>query len=127
MTALPPPRDLPLFVYGTLLDETFAGRLLEKPVAGVPARLLDFEILRLERLDYPAVLEAPGEVVAGRVYRDLSPEDYDRLDAYEGVVEGLYRRIEAMIVAGGEGEKGPPEPAFVYMATEKTLRRYGAL
>jgi gamma-glutamylcyclotransferase (GGCT)/AIG2-like uncharacterized protein YtfP len=126
MSALPPPRKLPLFVYGTLLTEEFAGRLLERPVSGEPARLLDFELRRLEQLEYPVVLEVPGEVVDGRLYREISPEEYDRLDAYEGVAEGLYGRIEARVVAGPEGEKGPPEPAFVYVPTDRTLRRYGA-
>lgn len=125
MTALPPVPDLPLFAYGTLLDPGFTRQLLEKPVPSVPARLLDFELLRIEGMPLPTVFEAPGEVVDGRVYRALAPADYERLDAYEGVREGLYTRITARIVAGGK-EDGP-EPAFVYVATEKTLKSYGAL
>lgn len=127
MTSLPPPRDLPLFVYGTLVDETFTTGLLERSVAAEPAVLLDFELVTVEGMPLATVFEAPGEVVEGRVLRALSPEDLDRLDAYEGVAEGLYRRIVARIVAGDPGEKGAPEPAFVYVVTEKTLRRYGAL
>lgn len=116
-----------MFVYGTLLDTEFAARLLEKPVQAEAARLLDFELLRLEGLAYPTVFEAPGEVVEGKLYRRLTAEDYARLDAYEGVHEGLYVRIEARAVAGEAGSRDAPEPVFVYVVTEKTLRRYGAL
>ncbi len=127
MKSLGPPARLPLFVYGTLLDPEFTSRLLEHDVEIEAARLLDFEILTLEGLDYPTVFEAPGEVVAGRLYRELSGEDYHRLDAYEGAHEGLYVRIEAWGVAGEPGSGESPEPVFVYVLTEKTLRRYGAL
>lgn len=121
MTGLPPP----LFVYGTLVDVAFAASVLGRAPEREPARLLDFERLELEGLPYPAVSEAPGEVVEGLVYRGLVPEEIERLDAYEGVAEGLYRRIVAHVVAGEPGQAGPPESAFVYVATEKTLRRYG--
>ncbi|MGH7570907.1 MAG: gamma-glutamylcyclotransferase family protein [Gemmatimonadota bacterium] len=126
MRSLGPPAALPLFGYGTLLDPEFTSRLLEREVASEPARLLDFELLTLEGLAYPTVFEAPGEVVAGGLYRRLTGEDYERLDAYEGVHEGLYVRIEVHVVAGAPGSGGDPEPAFVYVVTEKTLRRYGA-
>lgn len=119
-----PSRLLPLFVYGTLLDETFLGHLLEKPVSSVPAHLLDFELLWLQGFPYPTVFAAPGEQVEGRLYRNLTWEDYRRLDAYEGVGEGLYQRI-AVEVQVEEG--AAPESAYVYHVTEKTLRRYGML
>jgi gamma-glutamylcyclotransferase (GGCT)/AIG2-like uncharacterized protein YtfP len=127
MRALGPTAGLPLFVYGTLLDAGFAARLLERPIEIGHARLLDFELLRLEGLAYPTVFDAPGVVVGGGVCRGLTGEDYERLDAYEGVHEGLYVRIKAHAVAGEAGSKGEPEPVFVYVVTEKALRRYGAL
>lgn len=127
MRALGPTVGLPLFVYGTLLDAGFTARLLERPVEIEPARLLDFELLRLEGLSYPTVFDRPGEVVEGGLYRGLTGEHYERLDAYEGVHEGLYVRIEAHAVAGEAGSRAAPEPVFVYVVTEKTLRRYGAL
>jgi gamma-glutamylcyclotransferase (GGCT)/AIG2-like uncharacterized protein YtfP len=122
-----PPAALPLFVYGTLLDAGFTSRLLERPIEIEPARLLDFELLRLEGLSYPTVFEAPGDVVTGGLYRCLTGDDYERLDAYEGVHEGLYVRIEGHAVAGEAGSRRDSEPVFVYVVTEKTLRRYGAL
>jgi len=118
-----PDRSPPLFVYGTLLDETFTANLLERAVRSEPARLLDFELLTLEGFPYPLAFFAPGETLAGRLYRDLSDDDYHRLDHYEGVNEGLYQRVEASVVVA----RGAPEGAFVYVPTEKTLRRHGAL
>ena len=118
---------MPLFVYGTLVDAVFTARLLERPVKIEPARLLDFELLTLAGLSYPTVFDAPGQVVGGGLYRGLTGEDYERLDAYEGVHEGLYVRIEARAVAGEKGSRAAPEPVFVYVVTEKTLRRYGPL
>lgn len=124
MNTLGPPRDLPLFTYGTLLDPEFAGRLLERPMKPIPARLLDFDLLRVESMPLASVFDAPGEVVEGCIYRDLEPDDWQRLDRYEGVHEGLYTRIVARAVAG---EENAVEPVFVYVATERTLRRYGVL
>ena len=127
MSRLPTAAERPLFVYGTLLDESFTSNLLERTVRSEAARLLDFELLRLEGLGYPTAFYAPGEWIEGRLYRQLSGEDYIRLDTYEGVDEGLYQRVEAVVVAGEERVKRPPETGFVYVPTEKTLRRYGAL
>lgn len=127
MSDLPPPRRLPLFAYGTLADTAFTTRLLERKPDHEPARLLDFERLRLDGLDYPTVFEVAGETVEGLAYRRLVPEDIERIDAYEGVAEGLYKRIVGRIVADQEGVKQAPEPAWVYVVTERTLRRYGAL
>lgn len=110
----------PLFAYGTLADEAFVAGLLERPVRSEAARLLDFELLELEGFGYPTVFAAEGEEVAGTLYRGLTSEDFRRLDAYEGVDEGLYRRATAHVAAGD----GEPEEAFVYLVTERTLRRY---
>lgn len=110
---------LPLFTYGTLTDEAFVGRLLERPVRPVAARLLDFELLELEGFGYATVFSADGAEVQGVLYRGLTEEDLRRLDAYEGVGEGLYRRLTARVVAGED----EPEEAFFYAVTERALRR----
>lgn len=128
MRSLGPVPGHPLFVYGTLLDPAFVSRLLERPVQPVDASLLDFELLHLDGWPYPVLFEAPGEVVRGGLYRDLGPDQYVRLDHYEGVHEGLYHRSLVRVVAAtATGAKGSPEPAFVYLVTEKTLRRHDAL
>jgi gamma-glutamylcyclotransferase (GGCT)/AIG2-like uncharacterized protein YtfP len=115
---------LPLFTYGTLLEPKFTGRLLEHPVIAVPARLHDYKMIEFADLSYPVLVESEGGSVEGHLYRDLTTEDYERLDAYEGVMEGLYRRVAVEVVAGTENESRQPEPAYLYVPTEKTLRRY---
>jgi hypothetical protein len=114
---------LPLFAYGTLMDDSFVSGILERAVRGEPARLPDFELLTIEGFPWPTAFHAQGAAIEGRLYRGLTESDYERLDAYEGVGEELYQRVE--VAAAGEG--GAPEPTFVYLPTEKTLRRYGAL
>jgi gamma-glutamylcyclotransferase (GGCT)/AIG2-like uncharacterized protein YtfP len=115
---------LPLFTYGTLLEEEFTGRLLEHPVVAEPASLLDYKMVELADLSYPVVFDSEGGSVEGHLYRDLTTADYERLDAYEGVLEGLYRRVAVEVAAGSENKSRPPERAYLYVPTERTLRRY---
>lgn len=113
-------RQLPLFAYGTLTDEALVAGLLERPMRAEPARLLGFELLELEGFGYPTAFAAEGEQVEGRLYRGLEPEDFRRLDAYEGVGEELYRRATARVAV----RTSEPEEAFVYLVTERTLGRF---
>ena len=112
---------LPLFAYGTLTDPVFAGRLLERRLATEPAVLLGHARGELPGLGYAVVVPSPGDRVEGLLYRHLTAADYDRLDAYEGVAEGLYarQRAEATPAAGGAAE-----PVFVYVPTDRAGRRY---
>jgi gamma-glutamylcyclotransferase (GGCT)/AIG2-like uncharacterized protein YtfP len=114
-------RRLPLFAYGTLTSKGFVESLLEHGVVSEPARLFDFELLELTGFGYPSVFAAEGESVKGRLYRGLSAQDLERLDAYEGVAEGLYARVTARVVAAGDDRR--EEDAFVYVVTEKAMRR----
>ena len=118
------PASLPLFAYGTLLDPTFASQLLERPVLPEPAELLDFERLDLLGLPYPVVGQAPGKKVVGQLYRHLSLDDFERLDAYEGVAEGLYQRTMCEIVSS-DSDSSAVERGYVYVPTVQTLQRYG--
>jgi len=121
---MPAPLSLPLFVYGTLLDPAFVANLLERPFIPEPADLLDFELLELAGLPYPVVQVAAGERVRGRLYRHLSDHDFERLDAYEGVAEGLYQRTTAEVVRSAATD-GPAERVWLYVPTVQTLSRYG--
>ena len=109
---------LPLFAYGTLKDPVFAGHLLERRVAVEQATLLDHVLGELPGLGYAVATPAPGRQVDGVLYRHLTAADFDRLDAYEGVGEGLYRRsrAEAVPAAGGAAE-----PVFVYLPTGRAM------
>ncbi len=113
---------LPLFVYGTLTDPVFTGRLLERRVVPKPAVLLDHALGELPGLGYAMVLPARGHQAEGLLYRFLTAADYERLDAYEGVAEELYvrHRAEARSPAGGAAE-----PVFVYLPTDRAVRRFG--
>jgi len=111
---------LPLFTYGSLLDAEFLGRLLEHPVASEPASLRGWAVATLDRLEWPVLVAEPGSVVEGRLYRGLDADDWRRIDAYEGVGEGLYQRATAAVTTTGGSE-----PAAVYLPTGRTLERYG--
>jgi hypothetical protein len=122
-SAIVPPSTRSLFACGTLLDERFVARLLERPVAGEPAELLDFRLLTPEGFAFAVLLAEPGARAGGRLYRVLSDEDLARLDAYEGVGERLYFRDLARVVHPG-GEATQSEEAWVYLPTERTVARF---
>jgi hypothetical protein len=127
---LPEPRppaaedSFPLFAPGSTLDDQFVARLLERPVGSEPARLLDFALVEVGGLPGFSIVAVPGREVEGRLFRGLEGEDYRRLDAYQGLGEGLYRRVAARVVATSRGQ-AESEPANVYVPTEKTLARRG--
>ena len=113
---------LPVFVYGTLLDEIFVVRLLEHPVSAQRARLDGYRVETLPAFDWPVLVHDPAGSVDGLVYRGLDAEDLRRLDLYEGTAEGLYRRVGVQVVA----EPGTAaETAWAYLPTGKTLSRLG--
>jgi len=113
-------RPLPVFTYGSLLDATFLERLVEHPVAGEPAELPGYRVETLASFDWPVLVASPDTSVAGRIYRGLDGRDLERVDAYEGVAEGLYERVEVeVLIEGGERSL----PAFVYLPTPRTLAR----
>jgi gamma-glutamylcyclotransferase (GGCT)/AIG2-like uncharacterized protein YtfP len=113
-------RPLPVFAYGTLLEAAFLERLVEHSVPCEEARLEGFRVETLPRFDWPVLVAAEGEGVSGRIYRGLDGRDLERIDAYEGVAEGLYERIEVEVRVGGADRR---QPAFVYLPTARTLAR----
>jgi gamma-glutamylcyclotransferase (GGCT)/AIG2-like uncharacterized protein YtfP len=82
-----------LFVYGTLMP--MARERGDRP-ARVHGTLWDSGAC-------PAVVlgEAEGPMVAGLVF-EVTTEDLARLDAYEGVRQGWYRRVRVITVEGEE-------------------------
>ena len=113
----PPP--LPLFTYGRLSDPLFAGRLLERRLAAEPAVLMEYVLAQLPGVDDSVAVPAPGRQAEGLLYRFLTADDFDRLDAYAGVAEGVYirQRAEARPTVGGA-----VEPVFVFIPTDRAIR-----
>ena len=112
---------LPLFAYGRLTDAVFTGRLLERRLVAEPAVLLAHVLAELSGLGHSVAVPAPDRQAEGVLYRHLTATDYDRLDAYAGVTEGLYcrRGADASLAAGG-----PAEPVFVYLPTDRAMRGF---
>jgi gamma-glutamylaminecyclotransferase len=92
-----------LFVYGTLTGPTRASEVLGRD----PTFLADAVLDGLGRVDgnYPTLV--PGGTCEGRLLRVDRP-DLHRLDAYEGVADGLYVRVSVPFDAGGTGSGDEP-------------------
>ena len=65
---------------------------------------------------YPYVAEAPGRSVEGVVVMDLSTRDWQALDRYEDLDQGMYRRQIVEIEAFGCGPRPYRLQAHVYVA-----------
>lgn len=104
-------RGFHLFTYGTLRRGHEAARLLEGceriGPATVAGSLYDIDG------EYPALVLAGAGRVEGEIWR-CPPEVLARLDEYEGVSEGLFRRVATE--AGGLA-------CWVYVAGPKLARR----
>jgi gamma-glutamylcyclotransferase (GGCT)/AIG2-like uncharacterized protein YtfP len=118
---VPDDRLLPVFAFGEKPDPGFVERLLEHPVRAEPARLPAYRVDRLAMIDWPILVPDDQEIVEGRLFLGLDAEDLRRLDAYQGVGEGLYRRTAVSVQLG---ETGNAAEAFIYLPTDRTLRRH---
>jgi gamma-glutamylcyclotransferase (GGCT)/AIG2-like uncharacterized protein YtfP len=82
-----------VFVYGTLTAPDRVAAVVDSYAFVGPARLRG---LHLVEGRYPTL--APGGEAAGRLLRT---DEVDRLDAYEGVDDGLYVRVAVPRTDGG--------------------------
>jgi gamma-glutamylcyclotransferase (GGCT)/AIG2-like uncharacterized protein YtfP len=82
-----------VFVYGTLTNPEQVARVVDSYVFVGPATLHG---LHLVAGRYPTL--APGGEAGGRLLRT---DDIDRIDAYEGVDDGLYVRVSVPRTDGG--------------------------
>jgi gamma-glutamylcyclotransferase (GGCT)/AIG2-like uncharacterized protein YtfP len=119
-TEEPDERVLPVFVVPGSIDRGRLSGLLERAVPEAAARLHGYRRVELAGMDWPVLVAAPGHTVAGSVLLALDREALRRLDAYRGVREGLYRRVAAPVTIAG---RDSVEPVFIYLPTERTLRR----
>lgn len=116
----PPLRPRPLFVYGRLADPEFASQLLGRQIPLSHVELLGFRSVELDGKGFPLLVPAPEARLAGTVLQGLRSNDFQPLDAYAGVGEGLYARHEAVCAL----PTGEQLDVYVYLASERTLRRY---
>ena len=112
---------LPLFAHGAQLEQDFVENLIGRPLRPESARLEDHREVSLGDDGWRVLVPAPGEQVTGRLYRNLVAEDFRRIDSYQGVFEGLYIRSVAAVRTASRVDS---EPAWIYLPTERTLRRY---
>jgi gamma-glutamylcyclotransferase (GGCT)/AIG2-like uncharacterized protein YtfP len=110
---------LPLFIYGSLRDPEVRVRLLggRTDLSTRPAVLHGHARKMVSVFDYPFVVPAtPDSRVDGELLVGLKQADYEILDEYEDVDDGLYWRtiVTVQTPAGPERAwvylKGPSEP-----------------
>ena len=89
-----------VFVYGTLTDPARADAVLDEWSDAGPA-----ELAGLHRVDGPYPTLAPGGRVGGRLL-SVDGDGIDRLDAYEGVDDGLYVRVTVPLEPPDSGRIG---------------------
>ena len=121
-SAIEPPKSRSLFACDRLSDAHVVARLLERPVATDPAELLDFEALEPAGSGLILLFASEGARAAGALYRKLSDEDFARLDAFQGALEGLtFRELGRVVPPGGDAAGG--EEAWIYLPTERLAGR----
>lgn len=111
------------FAYGSNLDLAQMRERCPNARLTGPALLWGWRF-RITRHGYATVVPEPGAVVHGVLW-ELTPPDEARLDAYEGVAEGLYSKLRletepaagavviAMVYAMNDPEPGEPMPGYL--------------
>jgi cation transport regulator ChaC len=111
------------FAYGSNMDETQMARRCpdSKPVGA--ASVAGYGFLINDR-GFASIAEASDRVVHGILW-DLSVKDEKRLDRYEGVAQGLYRKVmlevkradgssvDALVYIACSNEMGTPRPGYM--------------
>ena len=99
-----------LFVYGTLLDEDIMQLVAGTVPPSIAVRLPGYRRRKICGQVYPGIVIRAGEVVAGRLYLNISAELWARLDRFEG---GEYERTTVLV----ESASGEQLPAQTYVLT----------
>jgi gamma-glutamylcyclotransferase (GGCT)/AIG2-like uncharacterized protein YtfP len=101
----------PLFAYGTLIFGPVLDRVIGRRPAAVRAAAPGFSTRKMPGVRYPGLIEVPRSVAGGILLLDLSAEEFDRLDAYEG---DRYTRRQIAVV----DDRGQVVEAFAYLVDE---------
>lgn len=87
-----------LFAYGTLRHPRIWNSVVEGSYERVDAILSGYSLRRVQHAEYPGLVENKISVVEGVVYMDVTPEDAERLDEFEGEE---YIRIRVTVQTAG--------------------------
>jgi gamma-glutamylcyclotransferase (GGCT)/AIG2-like uncharacterized protein YtfP len=101
------------FTYGSLMWADIMARVCGREFASEPASLADYRRHPVRGQDYPGLRAAPGGLVPGRLYLDVTADAWARLDAFE---DEEYERAD-VVVALADGRTLPAQvyrflPAF---------------
>lgn len=95
------------FTYGSLMWADIMARVCGQAFASEPASLAGHRRHPVRGQDYPGLQPAPGGLVPGRLYRDVTPAAWARLDTFEGEE---YERVDVLVALAD----GTTLPAQVY-------------
>lgn len=100
-----------LFVYGTLLSTEVQKRVMGRCPVSSPGQLDGYGCYYVAGAVFPGIVREEGGRVAGRILSDLTPEEWDNLDAYE---DDFYEKtaVECKVY-------GRPVPALTYVVPEE--------
>ncbi|ADW18277.1 AIG2 family protein [Desulfobulbus propionicus DSM 2032] len=82
--AMPTPFSRDLFTYGSLMCEEIMAEVAGSRLPSTPATLAGYRRFLVQDEQYPGVVVDPAGVVAGMVYHTISPDNWKRLDRFEG-------------------------------------------
>ena len=102
--------DVPLFVYGSLMNPAERLRLLGRPIEASPARLSGYT---RGRKRYYFVKREEGAITSGAILEGLSARELAMLDDYEDV-PALYTRERIKVIAAD----GREIECWVYLPTK---------
>jgi gamma-glutamylcyclotransferase (GGCT)/AIG2-like uncharacterized protein YtfP len=107
-----------VFAYGSLVDPHCLDEVLEHRYAGerYRARLAGYQRIMNSEYPFPYIVAAREAWVDGVVVMDLTPCDLQKLDRYEEVEAGVYRRELVDVEAWGCGPTPLRVQAFTYVA-----------
>ncbi len=89
-----------LFTYGSLMCNDIMFRVAGCQLEYSHASLSDFFRSKMHGREYPGIVQQPKAQVSGVLYRNLSPETLQRLDAFEGE---MYQRQEVEVMTKEHG------------------------
>jgi gamma-glutamylcyclotransferase (GGCT)/AIG2-like uncharacterized protein YtfP len=105
-----------VFTYGSLMFAKVWTRVVIGRYRSLAATLDGHARFAVVEQTYPGMIVAPGESVVGVIYLDVTDDDLDRLDHFEGED---YRRATVTV----ESEDGVARPCetYVYLLDDRLL------